>query len=100
MENPERQMHKTHTELLEIGNSNSRFKQYHHSLNHPGPPTTGFKNNLHQATLIVKILNSQINLKSVGHTMKDIYVYQLLSHGRWFSPGTPASSTTKLVAMI
>jgi hypothetical protein len=22
-------------------------------------------------------------------------VYQLLSYGRWFSPGTPASSTTK-----
>jgi hypothetical protein len=22
-------------------------------------------------------------------------VYQLLSHGRWFSPGTPASSITK-----
>jgi hypothetical protein len=22
-------------------------------------------------------------------------VYQLLSHGRWFSPGTSASSTTK-----
>jgi hypothetical protein len=22
-------------------------------------------------------------------------VYQLLSHGRWFSPGTPASSTNK-----
>jgi hypothetical protein len=22
-------------------------------------------------------------------------VYELLSHGRWFSPGTPASSTTK-----
>jgi hypothetical protein len=22
-------------------------------------------------------------------------VYQLLSHGRWFSPGTPASATTK-----
>jgi len=22
-------------------------------------------------------------------------VYQLLTHGRWFSPGTPASSTTK-----
>ena len=22
-------------------------------------------------------------------------VYQLLGHGRWFSPGTPASSTTK-----
>jgi hypothetical protein len=22
-------------------------------------------------------------------------VYQLVAHGRWFSPGTPASSTTK-----
>jgi hypothetical protein len=22
-------------------------------------------------------------------------VYQLLAHGRWFSPGNPASSTTK-----
>jgi hypothetical protein len=22
-------------------------------------------------------------------------MYQLLAHGRWFSPGTPASSTTK-----
>jgi hypothetical protein len=22
-------------------------------------------------------------------------VYQLLAHGRWFTPGTPASSTTK-----
>jgi hypothetical protein len=22
-------------------------------------------------------------------------VYQLLTHGQWFSPGTPASSTTK-----
>jgi hypothetical protein len=24
-----------------------------------------------------------------------IKVYQLLAHGRWFSPGIPASSTTK-----
>jgi hypothetical protein len=24
-----------------------------------------------------------------------IKVYQVLSHGRWFSPGTPASSATK-----
>jgi hypothetical protein len=22
--------------------------------------------------------------------------YQLLAHGRWYSPGTPASSTTKI----
>ena len=27
--------------------------------------------------------------------MKSDEVYQLLAHGRWFSPGTPASSTTK-----
>jgi hypothetical protein len=25
-----------------------------------------------------------------------IRVYQFLAHGRWFSPGTPASSTTKI----
>jgi hypothetical protein len=25
----------------------------------------------------------------------DIQVYQLLAHVQWFSPGTPASSTTK-----
>jgi hypothetical protein len=25
-----------------------------------------------------------------------IKAYQLLAHGRWFSPGTPASSTTKI----
>jgi hypothetical protein len=25
----------------------------------------------------------------------DSQKYQLLAHGRWFSPGTPASSTTK-----
>jgi hypothetical protein len=24
-----------------------------------------------------------------------IKVYQLIAHGRWFSPGTPASSITK-----
>jgi hypothetical protein len=24
-----------------------------------------------------------------------IKVYQLIAHGRWFSPGSPASSTTK-----
>ena len=29
-------------------------------------------------------------LKSPKHL-----AYQLLAHGRWFSPGTPASSTTK-----
>ena len=28
-------------------------------------------------------------------TVETDKVYQLHSHGRWFSPGTPASSTTK-----
>jgi hypothetical protein len=27
-------------------------------------------------------------------------VYQLLAHGRWFSPGTPASSTSKTVRFV
>jgi hypothetical protein len=32
----------------------------------------------------------------VHSTRSAIYkVYQLLAHGRWFSPGTPASSITK-----
>ena len=29
------------------------------------------------------------------HAAASDKVYQLLAHGRWFSPGTPASSTTK-----
>jgi hypothetical protein len=29
------------------------------------------------------------------HSTRSDKVYQLLAHGRWFSPGTPASSTTK-----
>jgi hypothetical protein len=42
------------------------------------------------------------NLKgSHGHiqktrTSRENRVYQLLAHGRWFSPGTPASFTTKI----
>jgi hypothetical protein len=35
----------------------------------------------------IKKVHSTRNLKYI--------VYQLLAHGRWFSPGTPASSTTK-----
>ena len=33
--------------------------------------------------------------KRVHSTCRSDKVYQLLAHGRWFSPGTPASSTTK-----
>jgi hypothetical protein len=29
------------------------------------------------------------------HAAASAKVYQLLAHGRWFSPGTPVSATTK-----
>ena len=32
---------------------------------------------------------------SIMNTTASDKVYQLLAHGRWFPPGTPASSTTK-----
>jgi hypothetical protein len=35
-----------------------------------------------------------VNYKKV-HSTRSHKSFQLLSHGRWFSPGTPASSTTK-----
>jgi hypothetical protein len=35
-----------------------------------------------------------VNYKKTVHLTSD-KVYQLLAHGRWFSPGTLASSTTK-----
>jgi class 3 adenylate cyclase len=34
-------------------------------------------------------------LQKKGTQLASDNVYQLLAHGRWFSPGTPASSTTK-----
>ena len=40
---------------------------------------------------------SSVNYKK-GYTRLEAAsdkVYQLLAHGQWFSPGTPASSTTK-----
>jgi hypothetical protein len=33
--------------------------------------------------------------KGALDSQPQVIVYQLLAHGRWFSPGTPASSTTK-----
>jgi hypothetical protein len=38
------------------------------------------------------IILGYAGVKSTFHSDK---VHQLLAHGRWFSPGTPASSTTK-----
>ena len=47
--------------------------------------------------LYVKVLSIYLDYKNgcsrlVAASDK---VYQLLAHGQWFSPGTPASSTTK-----
>ena len=38
---------------------------------------------------------SLVNYKKTQLTAASDKVYQLLAHGRWFSPGTAASSTTK-----
>jgi hypothetical protein len=39
---------------------------------------------------------STITYTSIKHEHWSCFlVYQLIAHGRWFSPGTPASSTTK-----
>jgi len=37
----------------------------------------------------------KITKKGALHSQPQVIVYQLLAHGRWFSPGTPASSPTK-----
>ena len=36
-----------------------------------------------------------VNYKKGTLDSKPQVIYQLLAHGRWFSPGTPTSSTTK-----
>jgi hypothetical protein len=36
-----------------------------------------------------------VNYKKGCTRLASDKVYQLLAHGRWFAPGTPASSTTK-----
>jgi hypothetical protein len=41
-------------------------------------------------------LTTRASLSTINNQQVASYkVYQLLVHGRWFSPGTPASSTTK-----
>ena len=37
----------------------------------------------------------KLQKRCTRHAAASDIVYQLLAHGRWFSPGTPASSTTK-----
>jgi hypothetical protein len=51
-------------------------------LSHPDPCHSG------------GLLTTRHRLKTTNVNSSD-KVYQLLDHGRWFSPGTPASPTTK-----
>jgi hypothetical protein len=37
----------------------------------------------------------KLEKRCIGAADASDKVYQLLAHGRWFSPGTPASTTTK-----
>ena len=37
----------------------------------------------------------KLQKRVIRRTAASDKVYQLLAHGQWFSPGTPASSTTK-----
>ena len=61
-------------------------------------------NNAKYIILAMQMLIHTLHQREVlGHDKKDalesqpevITIYQLLAHGRWFSPCTPASSTTK-----
>ena len=40
-------------------------------------------------------MNVELEFLLMRYKLKKNKVYQLLAHGRWLSPGTPASSTTK-----
>ena len=47
-------------------------------------------------SIITEVVNSNLDQKGCTRlTAASDKVYQLLAQGRWFSPGTPASSTTK-----
>ena len=61
-------------------------------------------NNAKYIILAMQMLIHTLHQREVlGHDKKYAFesqpevitLYQLLAHGRWFSPGTPASSTTK-----
>jgi hypothetical protein len=45
----------------------------------------------------VKLWKTLINVRKIPSRLAAASdkAYQLLAHGRWFSPGTPAASTTK-----
>jgi hypothetical protein len=45
--------------------------------------------------MLLSIIEFVLCISQRVYTLDSDKVYQLLAHGRWFSPGTLASSTTK-----
>jgi hypothetical protein len=48
-----------------------------------------------QVSVLIFVLMIFGNILKTWFAATSDKVYQLLAHGRWFSPGTPTSSTTK-----
>ena len=56
----------------------------------------GLLNNLYKSITNTAWIRTRLcKLQKRVHATASNKVYQLLAHGRWFSPGTPASSTIK-----
>jgi hypothetical protein len=70
------------------------MEQLSNSLSHPSPrvPTYLYPNQNNTWHNQCIYISHNVNYR-LCDTCKQ--VYQLLAHGRWFSPGTPVSSTTK-----
>jgi hypothetical protein len=58
-----------------------------------GLPNNSYKPITNTAWVSAQLCNLQKGCTRLAATSDK--VYQLLAHGQWFSPGTPASSTTK-----
>ena len=59
-----------------------------------GLPNNSYKHIAYTAWVCAQLCKLQKG--SIRPAAASDKVYQLLAHGRWFSPGTPASSTTKI----
>jgi len=62
------------------------------------PQLFGLPNNSYKPTTNTAWVHARFSKLQKGCTRLAVasdQVYQLLVHGRWFSPGTPASSATK-----
>ena len=60
-----------------------------------GLPNTSYKPITNTAWIRIRLCKLQIGCTRLSAASDK--VYQLLAHGRWFSPRTPVSSTTKTV---